>query len=107
MRVVTHPDNAKHLDQIRQDFTTRVDKMGIRPAKLEGFEVVYTSMLPPEKPSKTEFVARHDKFCEYNTINPADWEIFCGYVKPKMVPYFTVVNELRSTFMGENGPEVR
>lgn len=107
MKIATHPNNAKYLDQIREDFTSRVDAIGIRPAKLDGFEVVYTNMLPPEKPSKTEFVARHDRFCEYNATNPADWEIFCGYVAPKMVPNFIMVEDRRSTFMGPDGPEVR
>ena len=107
MKIMTHPDNAKHLDQIREDFTNEADAIGIRPAKLEGFEVIYTCMLPPEKPSKSEFVARHDKFCEYNTSAPADWEIFCGYVVPKMEPHFIMIEDRRSTFMGPDGPEVR
>jgi hypothetical protein len=106
IKILTHPDNEKHISQIREDFTERVDACGIRPAKLSGFDVVYTCELPPQKPSKTEFVARHDKFIEYNAENPTDWEIFCGLVKPKMVPNFIMINERSSTFMGENGPEV-
>lgn len=106
MRVVTHPDNAKHLDQIRQDFTTHVDKMGIRPAKLEGFEVIFDDIIPAEVPSKTEFVARHDRFCQYNASSPADWEIFCGYVTPKMELYFVAMNDRKYTFLRNGNPEI-
>lgn len=106
MKIMTHPDNAKHLDQIREDFTNEVDAIGIRPAKLEGFEVIYTCMLPPEKPSKTEFVARQDKFCEYNTSAPADWEIFCGYVKPKMELYFLAMDDRKYTVLRNGNPEI-
>lgn len=107
MKIITHPKNKKYLEQIREDFSASVRPMGILPARLDGFEVIFDDLIPAEVPSKTEFVARHHRFCEYNTSDPSDWEIFCGYVAPKMVPNFIMINELRSTFMGKNGPEVR
>ena len=106
MKIVTHPDNKKHLDQILEHVTNEFDAIGVRPARLDGFEIVYTCVLPQEKPSKTEFVARHDRFCEYNTSEPSEWEIFCGYVVPKMEPNFMMIDDRRYTFMRNGSPEV-
>lgn len=63
-------------------------------------------MIPAEVPSKTEFVARQDKFCSYNTEKPADWEIFCGYVRPKMVPNFIMMDDRKYAVMRNGSPEV-
>ena len=106
MKIATHPDNAKHLDKIREDFTNEVDAIGIRPAKLEGFEVIFDDLIPAEVPSKTEFVARHDRFCEYNTTNPAEWEIFCGYVVPKMEPHFITMDSKKYTVSYRGEPRI-
>jgi hypothetical protein len=106
MKIVTHPDNEKHFEQIREDFTKRADACGIRAAKITGFDIILNELIPPEVPSKTEFVARQDKFCEYNTSKPAEWEIFCGYVKPVMVPNFIAMDDRKYTFLRNGKPEI-
>lgn len=106
MKIVTNPNNKQHLHELMIRSDQRLEKMGMCRIK-SMYVVQFDKSLPEKIPSKTEFVARHDKFCEYNTTNPADWEIFCGYVKPKMVPHFIMTEDRRSTVMGKNGPEVR
>jgi hypothetical protein len=106
IKIITHSNNKKYLKQIREDFSASMRTMGILPAKLGGFEVIFNDLLPTEVPSKTEFVARQDKFCEYNTSKPAEWEIFCGYVKPVMVPNFIAMDDRKYTFLRNGKPEI-
>lgn len=106
IKIITHSSNKKYLEQIREDFSASVQPMGILPARLSGFEVIFDDLIPAEVPSKTEFVARHDRFCEYNASSPADWEIFCGYVTPKMELYFVAMNDRKYTFLRNGEPEV-
>ena len=106
MKIITHPNNKKHLEQIREDFSSSMRPMGIIPARLDGFEVIFNDLIPAEVPSKTEFVARQDKFCEYETSSPSEWEIFCGYVKPKMEPNFIMMDSRKYTVLRNGQPEV-
>ena len=106
MKIVTHPNNKKYLEQIREDFSASMQPMGILPARLSGFEVIFDDLIPAEVPSKTEFHSIQDRFCEYNTTAPADWEIFCGYVKPKMEVNFIMMDDRKYTFLRSGKPEV-
>jgi hypothetical protein len=106
MKIVTHPNNKKYLEQIREDFSASMRPMGIISARLDGFEVIFDDLIPAEVPSKTEFVARQDKFCEYNTSAPADWEIFCGYVVPRMELNFIMMDDRKYTFLRNGQPEI-
>ena len=52
-----------------------------------------TESIPAESPSKDEFEACNSKFCEYNNTTPAEWELYFGFVKPKMVPNFVMTED--------------
>jgi hypothetical protein len=106
IKIVTHPNNKKYLEQIREDFSASMRPLGIIPARLDGFEVIFNDLIPAEVPSKTEFVARQDRFCSYNTSAPADWEIFCGYVIPRMEPNFIMMDSRKYTVLRDGQPEV-
>jgi hypothetical protein len=105
MKIITHPDNKKHL----VEFTAIQDNINAQLGICRiynGYEVVFNDMLPVAIPSKTKFVAKQDKFCEYNTSNPADWEIFCGYVVPLMVPHFIMMDSKKYTVSYRGEPRI-
>jgi hypothetical protein len=106
MKIVTHPDNREYLDEIHKEVSRQNEPFGVIPISQFGFDIVFDDMIPAEVPSKTEFVALQHKFCEYNIEKPAAWEIFCGYVRPKMVPNFIMVDDRKYTIMRNGSPEV-
>jgi len=105
MKIITHSDNKKYLEDISLTLDKRNEELGICRI-WNGYEVVFNDLIPAEVPSKTEFVARHDKFCEYNTSQPAEWEIFCGYVKPKMELNFLLMDSRKYTVLRNGQPEI-
>jgi hypothetical protein len=106
MKIITHPDNREYLDEITKEVSRQNEPFGVIPISSFGFEFVFNDTIPAEVPSKTEFVARQDKFCSYNTSQPAAWEIFCGYVRPKMVPNFIMVDDRKYTVLRNGQPEI-
>ena len=106
MKIITHPDNREYLDEITKEVARQNEPFGVIPISSFGFDIIFNDLIPAEVPSKTEFVAVHNKFCEYNTSEPSDWEIFCGYVRPKMVPNFMMIDDRRYTVMRNGSPEV-
>jgi hypothetical protein len=106
MKIITHPDNREYLDEVIKEVSRQNEPFGVIPISSFDFDIIFDDMISAEVPSKTEFVAVHNKFCEYNTSEPSDWEIFCWYVAAKMVPNFMMMDDRKYTFMRNGSPEV-
>ena len=105
MKIITHPSNKKYLEEFSLTLDKRNEKLGVCRI-WNSYEVVFNDYLPAMVPSKTKFVARHDRFCEYNTEKPADWEIFCGYVVPEMEPHFITMDSKKYTVSYRGEPRI-
>ena len=104
MKIITHPSNKEFLLEIFKEVNNTHDQgfMYIRP--LNSIDVIFDSFMKPTTDSKTEFEAEEDKFCEYNTDKPSEWELFFGFIKPKKVPYFILYDDRKYTFSYYGNP---
>jgi hypothetical protein len=93
--LLTHPANKKHTDKIIKEAENHTPS-GVR--LINKNLVKYDDSLQELAPSKTEFIAAENKFVEYSSTNPSEWEVYFGFVKPKMVPYWTYHEEGRKAF---------
>jgi len=100
----THPVNAKHIEAVTVKANDTLRDMSCM--SLRGVQIVYNDLIQPTVDSKVNFIPAEHPFCEYPTKNPAEWEIFCGLVKPVKEPHILMVDEGAYTVMREGIPNV-
>ncbi len=98
MQILTHPDNAKYIDEIKVLASDRLDSMSYHPINLNSFVIQYSDLIRKDADSKTDFISQEDdRFTEFSTKNPSDWEVYFGFVKPVQVPNFIFFDPHRYT----------
>lgn len=95
MHIVTHPTNAKHLDEVIAKGIAILGKGGGVFIKPPGIE--YSASLPATVPSAVNFYQTvQDKFVEHHN---SDWELYFGFTKPVQDIYVELADKRTTNWL--------
>ena len=102
MEIVTHSYNLRKKDELRSLCENKMTREFTKPITgSKDFEFAFDNSMPIDRVTSSKQV--RDKFVEYNTKNPSDWELFFGFVIQETEPYFETREPRRVTFMTGDG----